>query len=66
MSSYTPRLKAILKAHGCYFFRPAKGDHEFWYSPINGHKFSVDSNIRSRDMANVVLKQAGITDERID
>jgi hypothetical protein len=62
VSSYTPRLKKILKAHKCYFYRQGK----VWYSPINGHKFPVDSNIRSRDMANVVLKQAGITGERIE
>ena len=66
MASFTPRLKKILKAHNCYFLRQGKGDHEFWSSPINGHKFPVDSNIVSRNMANVVLKQAGITDERIN
>jgi hypothetical protein len=66
MSSYTARLKKILKRHNCIFDRPGKGDHEIWYSPINGHKFPVDSNIRSRQLANVVLKQAGITDERFD
>jgi hypothetical protein len=66
MSSYTPRLKKILKAHKCYLLRQGKGDHEFWYSPVNGNKSVVDSNIRSRDVANVVLKQAGITDERFD
>jgi hypothetical protein len=41
MSSYTPRLKKILKAYKCYLFGQGKGDHEFWYSPINGHKFVV-------------------------
>jgi hypothetical protein len=66
MASYTPRLKEILKRHGCLYDRPGKGDHEIWYSPINNRKFPVDSNIKSRDLANVVLKQAGITDERIN
>ena len=65
MSSYTPLLKKILKRHKCRYDRPGKGDHEIWYSPINGRKFPVDSNIRSRVLANVVLKQAGIN-ERID
>jgi hypothetical protein len=37
-----------------------KGDHEIWYSPITNHNFPVDSNIRSRHWANIVLKQAGI------
>jgi hypothetical protein len=65
VSSYTPALKKILKRHGCRYDRAGKGDHEIWYSPVNGLKFPVDSKIRSRDMANVVLKQAGIK-ERID
>lgn len=64
MASYTPLVKEILKRHGCTFDRQGKGDHEIWYSPINKHKFPVDSNIKSRDLANVVLKQAGIS-ERI-
>lgn len=66
MASYTPRVKAILRRHHCRYDRAGKGDHEIWYSPINGHKFPVDSNIRSRALANVVLKQAGIKDERFD
>ena len=65
MASYTPRGKEILKRHGCQYDRSGRGDHEIWYSPINNHKFPVDGNIKSRALANVVLKQAGITDERI-
>ncbi len=30
-----------LKAHGCYFVRHGKGDHQIWCSPITGKKFSV-------------------------
>ena len=40
--------------------RPGKGDHAFWYSPINGDKFPVDPNIKSRHTANGILKQAAI------
>ena len=47
MASYTPRLKEILKRHGCLYDRPGKGDHEIWYSPLNNRKFPVDSNIKS-------------------
>jgi hypothetical protein len=64
MASYTRLVKEILRRHGCRFDRPGKGDHEIWLSPINNHKFPVDGNIKSRDLANVVLKQAGIA-ERI-
>jgi len=64
MASYTRLVKEILRRHGCRYDRSGKGDHEIWFSPINNHKFPVDGNIKSRDLANVVLKQAGIT-ERI-
>lgn len=60
MVSYTPRVKDILRAHGCYFERVGKGDHEIWYSPITERRFPVDSKILSRHTANAVLKQAGI------
>jgi hypothetical protein len=59
-SSFTPQLKKILSANGCYFERPGKGDHEIWYSPITQRHFSVDSVIKSRHTANAVLKQAGL------
>jgi hypothetical protein len=62
-SSYTPRLKKLLREHGCHFERQGKGDHEIGYSPITERRFVVDSAILSRHTANAVLKQAGI-DER--
>jgi hypothetical protein len=31
-----------------------------WYSPITGNSFPVDGEIKSRHMANVIMKQAGI------
>jgi HicA toxin of bacterial toxin-antitoxin, len=61
--TYTPRLKKLLRRHGCRFERPGKGDHELWYSPITDRRFVVDSAILSRHTANGVLKQAGV-DER--
>ncbi len=60
MLSYTPKLKEVLRAHGCYYERPGRGDHEIWYSPITQRYFPVDYKILSRHTANGVLKQAGI------
>jgi hypothetical protein len=60
LSDYTPKLKKILKKHGCYFHRPGKGDHEIWYSPISDQCFTVDYKIRSRHTANGALKEAGL------
>jgi len=63
MASYTPRVKEFLRTKKCRFDRPGKGDHEIWYSPINGRKFPIDNNIRSRHTANAVVKQAGINEK---
>jgi hypothetical protein len=60
MVSYTPKLKEVLRAHGCYYERAGRGDHEIWYSPITDRRFPVDYKILSRRTANAVLKQAGI------
>jgi hypothetical protein len=60
MAGYTPKLKEILRSHGCDFDRPGRGDHEIWYSPITQRRFPVDHNILSRHTANAILKQAGI------
>jgi len=60
MADYAPRVKAMLRNAGCRFVRNAKGDHEFWESPITGRRFVVDGTIKSRHTANEVLKQAGL------
>ena len=60
MADYTPKLKAILRAQGCSFERPGRGDPKIWYGPTSGRRFPVDHKILSRHTANGVLKQAGI------
>ncbi|MGB0720338.1 MAG: type II toxin-antitoxin system HicA family toxin [Bdellovibrionales bacterium] len=53
-------LTKLLKANGCIFVRQGKGDHEIWYSPISDKNFPVDKIVKSKFLANAVLKQAGI------
>lgn len=60
MGDFTPTLKKVLKAHGCYFIRQGKGDHEIWYSPLSQNNFVVDGKIKSRHTANAALHQAGL------
>jgi hypothetical protein len=60
MAGFTKDVKAALRAGGCSYHRPGKGDHEIWYSPITKICFPVDSNIKSRHTANAVMKQAGL------
>ena len=60
MVGYTPKLKEVLRAHGCRYERPGRGEHKIWCSPITQRFLPVDHMILSRHTANGVLKQAGI------
>ena len=60
MAEYEKKVRNALKANGCYFLRRGKGDHDIWYSPITGHKVTVDHVIKSRHTANGILKRCGI------
>jgi len=60
MADYTRQVKSLLSKNGCTFKRNGKGDHSIWYSPITNNTVVVDSQIRKRHMANVIMKQAGI------
>ncbi|HEV7229154.1 type II toxin-antitoxin system HicA family toxin [Brevundimonas sp.] len=53
-------MKRLLTAAGCTFHRQGRGDHEIWFSPINGERFTVDGDIKSRHTANGTLKDAGL------
>lgn len=57
---YYKRVLEHLSANGCYFVRQGKGDHEIWYSPLSNNNITVDGVIKSRHLANAVMKQAGI------
>jgi hypothetical protein len=61
MGSWTDDFKSVLKAHGCRFDRPGKGDQEIWYSPHSDRRFPVDTKIKSRHTANEIMKQAGLS-----
>ena len=60
MADYATELKRTLSAEGCYFVRQGKGSHEIWYSPKLDRRFVVVSKVKGRNLANKILKQAGI------
>ena len=60
MAEFEKKVRSLLKDNNCYFVRHGKGDHDIWFSPINNHTFTVDSKIKSRHMANEIMKQSGI------
>lgn len=49
-----------LRDAGCCIKRQGKGSHEIWYSPIAKRTFAVPSNLRSKTLADEILKQAGV------
>jgi len=59
-SNLTPALLTYLRENGCYFVRHGKGDHDVWWLPVAGRRFSVDKKIVSRHTINGILKQAGL------
>jgi len=60
LADYEKKVRKVLSANGCHFLRRGKGDHDIWSSPISNATFPVDTKIKSRHMANEIMKQAGI------
>ncbi len=60
MAEYEKKVRKILTDNGCVFVRHGKGNHDIWYSPITGGNVTVDGKIKSRHMANAIMKESGI------
>ena len=63
MAEFEKKLRKILKKRGCFFVRHGKGDHDIWFSPVSNREFVVDGKIKSRHIANAIMKQAGLSDK---
>jgi hypothetical protein len=60
MAEYEKAVRKILADNECSFVRRGKGDHDIWYSPLTNQNFPVDGKIKSRHVANEIMKQAGL------
>jgi predicted RNA binding protein YcfA (HicA-like mRNA interferase family) len=60
MADFYRDLIAVLTANKCTFVREGKGSHEIWYSPVSRQNFTIPKTTKSRHIANIVLKQAGL------
>jgi predicted RNA binding protein YcfA (HicA-like mRNA interferase family) len=58
MAEYEKKVRAKLKENGFEFHHHGKGDHDIWCK--DRVKVTVDGKIKSRHIANEVMKQAGI------
>jgi len=61
MPDFAKPVRQVLQTHGCYFVRHGKGDHDIWRDPQSGRSFAVPAKLKSRHLANGILKQAGIS-----
>ena len=61
MAEYEHIVRKVLQEKGCYFVRRGKGDHDIWYSPLTKQNFPVDGKIKSRHIANTIMKQSGVS-----
>ncbi|MGH6804309.1 MAG: type II toxin-antitoxin system HicA family toxin [Methyloceanibacter sp.] len=60
MKDYGKPLREILDANGCVFVRHGRGDHDVWKNPVSKQHFAVPVKIKSRHLANKILKEAGL------
>ena len=60
MATYEKEVAKLLKKHGCSLVRHGKGSHDVWHSPITNRIVSVNKNMRSKTIANAILKDAGV------
>lgn len=60
MAEYEKKVREVLRQNGCYFLRHGKGDHDIWCNPANGLQTTVDGEIKSRHIANAIMKQLGV------
>jgi hypothetical protein len=60
MAEYEKKVREVLKQHGFTFHHHGKGDHDVWFKASAHIKVTVDGKIKSRHMANQIMKEAGI------
>ncbi len=60
MENFAKPLKKLLVSAGWEFLRQGKGDHEVWHNPTTGQKATVVTFMKSRHLANAILKDAGL------
>ena len=60
MAEYERLVRSILKDNGWEMVRRGKGDNDIWKNKDRSKTVVVDGKIKSRYMANIIMKEAGI------
>jgi predicted RNA binding protein YcfA (HicA-like mRNA interferase family) len=60
MAEYEKKVREVLKRNGYVFHHHGRGDHDIWTNQAGNKKVTVDGKIKSRHMANAIMREAGI------
>ena len=60
MNDFGKAVREILLEKGCRLIRQGRGSHEVWRGPAASKPFTVPVRIKSRHMANQILRDAGL------
>ncbi|MDR1390420.1 MAG: type II toxin-antitoxin system HicA family toxin [Treponema sp.] len=60
MAEYEKKVREVLKQYGFIFHHHGRGDHDVWFNAGVNIKVTVDGKIKSRHMANQIMKEAHI------
>ncbi len=60
MENFAKPLKKLLTRAGWKLLRQGKGDHEIWQHPATGQTVTLVTFMKSRHLANAILKEAGL------
>ena len=61
MAEYEKKVREILTQNGFTFHHHGRGDHDIWFNDQLNIKVTVDNKIKSRHMANQIMKEAKIS-----
>jgi predicted RNA binding protein YcfA (HicA-like mRNA interferase family) len=61
MQNFAKPLKKLLAQAGWELLRQGRGDHEIWHHPETGQRVTVVTFLKSRHLANAILRDAGLS-----
>jgi predicted RNA binding protein YcfA (HicA-like mRNA interferase family) len=61
VNDFGKAVREQLEEGGCTFVRHGKGDHDIWRSPNANRPIAVPVKIKSRHLANKILKETGLS-----
>jgi len=64
-NDFGKQVRKLLKENGCTFVKKGKVGYEIWFCPLTNKYFTVDGVVKSRRLANTILKHGKIEQEQV-